>query len=348
MTLNPKTKLIFKKDKINIAFFGKLNLSNGSDRIFCHTFSKFLDKLEDCNSEEIKNIPDKINCDIAIFKKNFPLKILKKFSKENKHLLIGIINPSDKNDGLRCIKLADFAIVGSVEEKAYYSRYIKCFIYPLIEEVDEKYIRDFSIRPKKQICYHGNKQHIDFININLEKALLRLNSEGYRFKAIYDFKGLGKCKKKFITEHIQWEKDTWLNEIADSTVGICPTTHYPGLIRNSLAKFISRNRTMRNDYVLQYKNTSNASRAFIFHQLKIPVITEIGGSMHHILGDEKCGYICYSENSWYSSIKRICMDDNLNKEFSEKAYYLMKNLYDPKKWCERFINEIRYWIKNDY
>ena len=80
--------------------FGKLNLSNGSDRIFCHTFSKFLDKLEDCNSEEIKNIIDKINCDIAIFKKNFPFKILKKFSKENKHLLIGITNPSDKNDGL--------------------------------------------------------------------------------------------------------------------------------------------------------------------------------------------------------------------------------------------------------
>ena len=161
---------------------------------------------------------------------------------------------------------------------------------------------------------------------NLEKALLRLTTEGYRFKAIYDFKGLGKCKKKFITEHIQWEKETWLKEIADSTVGICPTTHYTGLIRNSFAKFISRNRIMRNDYVLQYKNTSNASRAFIFHQLKIPVITEIGGSMHHILGDEKCGYICYSENSWYSSIKRICMDDNLNKEFSEKAYYLMKNL----------------------
>ena len=79
--------------------------------------SQFLDKLEDCNSEEIKNIPDKINCDLAIFKKNFPFKILKKFSKENKNLLIGIINPSDKNDGLKCIKLADFAIVGSVEKK---------------------------------------------------------------------------------------------------------------------------------------------------------------------------------------------------------------------------------------
>ena len=130
-------------------------MSNGSDRIFCHTFSKFLDKLEDCNSQEIKNIPDKINCDLAIFKKNFPFKILKKFSKENKNLLIGIINPSDKNDGLKCIKLADFAIVGSVEEKAYYSKYIKCFIYPLIEEVDEKYIKISTKDQKNKFVIMG-------------------------------------------------------------------------------------------------------------------------------------------------------------------------------------------------
>ena len=54
---------------------------------------------------------------------------------------------------------------------------------------------------------------LDFININLEKALLRLNSEGYSFKAIYDFKKLGKCKKKFITEHIQWDKRNGLNKL---------------------------------------------------------------------------------------------------------------------------------------
>ena len=73
-----------------------------------------------------------------------------------------------------------------------------------------------------------------------------------------------------------------------------------GLLETLLLNLYLETGFMKNDYLLQYKNTSNASRAFIFHQLKIPVITEIGGSMHHILGDEKCGYICYSENSWYS------------------------------------------------
>ena len=38
------------------------------------------------------------------------------------------------------------------------------------------------------------------------------------------------------------------------------------------------------------------------------------------------------------------MDSRINKDFSEKAYILMKTLYEPKEWCERFIFEIKYWL----
>jgi len=341
-------KKIINKSKIKIHFFGKLDISSGSDRIFCYTFSNFLNKLENCNSKIFESPINNLECDIAIFKKDYPLKKLKELIN-NKNQLIGIINPSDKNSkSLDSIEIADFAIVGSIEEKAYYSKYLKCFVYPLIENIDEKNILDYDSRPDKTICYHGNKQHLDFININIEKALIRLTKEGYKFKAVYDYKKLGKCRKKFITEHIQWEYGTWLEEIANSTVGICPSTHYPGLLRSELSKIISRKRALRNDYLLQYKNTSNASRAFIFHQLKIPVIAEIGGSIHHILGDEESGYICFSEKSWYESISRLCEDKNLNKKFAEKASLLMKKLYDPKLWCKKFINEINYWLLQEF
>ena len=249
---------------------------------------------------------------------------------------------------MKSIKLADFAIVGSTEEKAYYSKYIKCFIYPLIENVNKKLIKSFEERPKKVICYHGNKQHLDFININIEQAILKLTNEGYRFKAIYNFKKLGKCNKNFITDHIQWDQKNWLKEISNSTVGICPSTHYTGFFKHQLAKFFAKKRILRNDYFLQYKNTSNASRAFIFHQLKIPVVAEIGGSFHHILGDETAGYLCYSKESWYNSISRLCNDQDLNKNFSEKAYKLFNLLYNPKLWSERFIHEFNYWITNEY
>ncbi len=339
------SKKIIKKEKIKICFVGVLSMDRASDRIFSKTFSFFLNKLDNCESILIDDISEKNNCDIAIFKKNYPIKKLKRIIKIKPNFLVGIINPSD-NEKER-LNIADFAIVGSVEEKAYYSKYVKCFIYPLIEEINEKYIKGIECRPKKIICYHGNKQHLDFININIENALKRLTREGYEFKAIYDYKKLGKCKKSFITKHIQWNQDTWLDEISNSSVGICPTTHYTGLLRNKLAKFIARKRILRNDYLLQFKNTSNASRAFIFHQLKIPVVAEIGGSFHHLLGDETAGFLCYSEESWHESISRLCEDNELNTRFSDKAFILMKNLYDPIQWSRRFIMDIKYWLLTD-
>ena len=339
---------ILNKDEIKVNFIGNLDLSNGSDRIFCNTFSKFLNKQLNCQSEIKECFQENSECDIAIFKKDYSFKKLKQLCKKERNYLIGIINPSDKKDGLKIIKIADFAIVGSIEEKAYYSKYLKCFVYPLIEEVNNKYIKSYFKRPKNEICYHGNKQHLDYIDINLEKALIKLIKDGYNFKAIYNYKKLGKCKKKFITNHIQWDKDSWLEEISNSTVGICPSTHYSGFLRNNITKLIARKRILKNDYVLQYKNTSNASRAFIFHQLKIPVVAEIGGSIHHLLGDETAGFICYSERSWYESITRLCSDEKLYKDFAEKSYILINNLYSPDKWCERFIKEIRYWLSNNY
>ena len=55
-------------------------------------------------------------------------------------------------------------------------------------------------------------------------------------------------------------------------------------MRNAIAKSIVSKKEITNDYLLQLKNTSNASRAFVFHQLKVPVVAEIGGSHHHIWG----------------------------------------------------------------
>ena len=69
--------------------------------------------------------------------------------------------------------------------------------------------------------------------------------------------------------------------------------------------------------------------------------------MHHLLGDERAGYICYSERSWYEGISRLCKDKSLNIDFSEKAYELMKSFYNPDVWCERFIWELKYWLRNE-
>ena len=162
--------------------------------------------------------------------------------------------------------------------------------------------------------------------------------------AEYNFEKLGKCNKKFITDHIQWDKNKWLNDIAYSSVGICPATHYGGAIRNFLADKITCRKKNYNDFLLRYKNTLNASRSFVFHQLKIPVVAEIASCHHHIMGDETAGLICYSENSWYESIKQLEMNEGKRIKISEKAYRIFYELYSPEIWCERFVEQLKEWV----
>ena len=297
-------------------------------------------------SSLIDEYTNNLDAEIIIFKKSYPIQKIIEIKKQRENILIGIINPSDKHKSL--LNVVDFAIVGSVEEKAYYSKYLKCFVYPLIEEVSHDLITEYDKRPAKEICYHGNKQHLDLIDINIEKALTKLVKEGYQVKAIYDFKTLGKSKKKFITKHIQWNYENWLKEISFSTIGICPVSHYSGKLRNNFAKFIHFKKQNKNDFLFQYKNTINASRAFVFHQLKIPVVSEIGGSFHHIMGDETAGLMCYSEKSWYESIKRISLDKEFASNLSEKAFTLMETLYDPRIWCLRFLDDLKVWSNDQF
>ena len=182
-----------EKTNVGIFFIGKLNLSIGSDRLFAYNFSKYLNLLPNVKSNLIDDYIDNLDTEILIFKKSYPILKIIEIKKLREDVLIGIINPSDKHK--RLLDVVDFAIVGSVEEKAYYSKYLKCFVYPLIEDIPNHLITEYDKRSNKVICYHGNKQHLDLIDINIEKALNKLVQEGYQVKAIYDFKTLGKSKK---------------------------------------------------------------------------------------------------------------------------------------------------------
>ena len=345
MIQNLKNKIESRKI-LKINFIGDVNIALGSDRIYLENLNYFLNKLDFIESKIDSQFLGSSVSDILIFKKGSNFN--NNFLKLKKEALLGIIHPTEKTKNLR---MFDFAIVGSVEEKAYYSKYLKCFVFPQIEMIDSKYIKNYDKRPNKVICYHGNKVHLDLIHINLEKALLRLVSQGYSFKAIYNHIGLGKCKKKFITDHIQWKSESWLKEIANSTVGICPASHYSGSIKEKVSKFILNFGNMHSnltysDFIFKHKNTLNAGRSFVFHQLKIPVAAEIASCHHHVMGDESAGLVCFSENSWYEAILKLSQDKLFSNQIAEKAYYSVNELYDPAKWTKKFIDSLIEWVIN--
>ena len=62
---------------------------------------------------------------------------------------------------------------------------------------------------------------------------------------------------------------------------------------------------VENDYLIRFKNTSNAGRCFVFHQLNIPVVAELLPSHFHILGNPENGFLTSSEESWYQSLMKF-------------------------------------------
>ena len=186
--------------------------------------------------------------------------------------------------------------------------------------------------------------HLNEISPALTNALERVSlTYKIRLKCIYDFKSLGiwgrKLKNCFI-EHIQWDIDTWLNELNQCHIGIVPGIVYPGLFRQNLAKLITMNKGFPEDYLIRFKKTSNAGRCFVFHQLKIPIVAELVPSHFHLLGDPDNGFLAYSEEGWYHSLSKLCNSGSLRSFIAEHAYNEFNRQYNPLAWARRFANEL--------
>ena len=68
---------------------------------------------------------------------------------------------------------------------------------------------------------------------------MRLKNEGYKFKAIYNLRELGKCKKNLLQAY-SMGKRIMVEEISNSTVGICPSTHFTGIIQKNCKTYYGK------------------------------------------------------------------------------------------------------------
>jgi len=93
------------------------------------------------------------------------------------------------------------------------------------------------------------------------------------------------------------------------------------------------------DYILRLKNKSNAGRAFVFHQLGIPVVADFTPSNFHIMGGNDCGYLVSSANGWKQSILKLTNTRN-RQEISNKAFEKFRSLYDTKHWANKLYTEL--------
>lgn len=336
---------------LKIAFFDHGSKELGSTRIWVYNLIDWFTKIGiKCQLNNYENLDRN---DVIIIGKNFNDNELYKIKLKHRQI-IGIINPSDKNKkSKKYLDITDFTIVGSFEEKLYYDNFKKNnFVFPLIE----KYNAFKQHKDNKIIVfgYHGNKQHLEEFFPHLTRALeIFARERDIKLKVIYNIKNLGawvKGKPKIDIEFVQFQLDTFQDELLECDIGLVPGLVHVNLNMKKIFFYLSKIFNFSytgnsNDYLIRFKNTTNAGRAFVFHQLGIPVVSDLIPSNFHILANPDCGYLAHNTESWIYAFRELSSSAKYRQEIAINAKNEFNRLYNPIFWAKKLYNNIENLYK---
>lgn len=220
-------------------------------------------------------------------------------------------------------KLSDVVIVGNKKLREHYLKFNNniCFI-PTVDDDRkyERYVEDtFS---KKCIGWIGSHSTIENINLIIEP----LNQLMEEYPNIYlkvisdDLCGLEKKIRNI--KFVKWTANTYIEEMKEFTVGIMP------LINNEF------NKGKCGFKLVQYLD------------LKKPVVATDLGENKIIVSNY--GYICQTNEEWYSSLKTLLLDDNKYNDCIENIENTFKEKYGFINNKNRLINIIKKVKEDSY
>jgi len=306
------------------------SINTGSYRIWIKDLSFYLSELGvKC---KIGSASDIQNYDIVILgKSNNPkVKIIKDQGKK-----AGLINPPGNR-----LYDSDFIIAGSLEEKDSLSINKNVILFPLIESLfQNKKIKDHQDKKVLRLCFHGHHPHLSKFEPFLKSALDEFSKEQkIELLTIHgnsNFKWRhGKPDVKVLFK--SWNVKTIYEDILSCDIGLCPNA--TSLPRNTLQTSTDLG-LYDTDYSIRFKNKSNAGRAFVFHQLGIPVIADLTPSHFHILGNPDCGHIAMSKDGWLNALRELACK-NYRNFIGTNAKKEFDRLYNPLDWAQKFYNKI--------
>jgi len=316
-----------------ISFYGCGSSSRGSYRIHIQNLCEYFRNLG--YTSVIGGDPNKY--EILIHDK-----LTKKFRNLDK--VNGIITPSCDNESV--LKIVDFIIVGSIEEKCSMMKYNKnVFLFPQIEKmylnIPRKIHQTIPQDKPLIIGYHGNQNHLNHSVCGLKGALERLSKER-KIKFVYVCQNDTEWKEGrpegVEMEFKRWKYETVTREIQQFDIGVVPNIseieHSNKLKANiTLGKY-------NTDMKIRFKNKSNIGRSLVLFNLGIPVVADITPANMHMLADPDNGYGVFDENSWYWALKELCCEKKRNF-ISENAYKEANRLYNPEKWTKSLAESIK-------
>ncbi len=318
---------------MNFLFIDKGDNTKGSTRIWVHNLAHWLNRIGDtCEINYCTKPPDFI-----LLGKSTSKKDIAETKTKHPKAIIGVINPSANNANQQCN--ADFYLVGSIEEQDYWMKHsYNTFIFPLIERIFSKQKKHCE-KDTITLGYHGNLHHLNEFYPNLTHALNKLKDDlRIELKVIYDT-NLGrwiKGRPSIPIKVVNWELSSIEDELLECDIGLCP-----GIIPETNI-FFSRGiyNRRKHDYLLRFKNKTNAGRAFVFHQLGIPVVGAFIPSHFQIMGDGLAGRLAHHWQGWYNHIHELASSVELRIMMATIAKSRFENFYNPLDWTRRLRSQL--------
>ena len=87
--------------------------------------------------------------------------------------------------------------------------------------------------------------------------------------------------------------------------------------------------------------TSNSGRAFVFHQLGIPVIADFWPSNFEILDNNLNGFLAHSRDGWYNALEKLIISPKQRNDFAQNAQKRFLTNYNPIDWAKLFLNFLK-------
>ncbi|MCX6759626.1 MAG: glycosyltransferase [Candidatus Nealsonbacteria bacterium] len=183
------------------------------------------------------------------------------------------------------------------------------------------------------IAYAGNlSQTVDFTN--LIKALELIKKEGINFT--FDIYGEGYQK-----EHLE---DLICKSIIKDNVNFKGIVSNEILLKEMLPKYmigVCPYITRKNDYVADnmFTGTDLTTKIVEYIGSGLPVVaTRLYGAFY-VIEKNKFGFLVYSPEEWYMAIKKLLLDKNSYKIYSNNTLNFAKN-YDEEKVLTSVFNKI--------
>ena len=318
------------------------DLTWGSYRILVHDLSLTLQELG--ASTAIVSSVDALNevsPRVAIVNKSDATHVPAVQQSLGQDVLIGLIQPP-RDFSLESI---DFAVVVSREEESSLAACEHILFYPLIERLfHNSPMKEHQEALPLKVFYHGHAQHLNRFEAGLSSALDSFHSEcAIELHVVTSEEGLdwSSGRPQMVPVHVhKWELSSVAKLLLEADIGIIPNvTDYKDRIPEEEVRIDERG-FYHTDYCVRFKNKSNAGRAFVFHQLGIPVIADLTPSHLHLLGNPACGAIASDETGWLRGLRRF-RSSNERNEVAKNARDEFNRLYDPLVWGQRFLDQLR-------